>query len=969
MDKSKLNYNSNLESYDTSDSFIERHIGSSESEIKECLNTLGYESLEELTLDTIPNQILSDIGISLDPPLSESKALESLSSMIGKNKKFKSYIGMGYYDTMTPNVILRNILENPGWYTAYTPYQPEVSQGRLEMLINFQQVIMDLTGLEVSNASLLDEGTSAVEAMLLAYRSSKESKNIFLVSEFCHPQTVDLLITRGRPLGINVVVGDLDSLFVTHTDNFFGFIAQYPNTLGEVKDFEFLINHAKSQNAISILATDLLSLVLLKTPGEMGADIAIGSSQRFGVPLGFGGPHAAFIACKDQYKRLLPGRIIGRSIDKNSEVAYRMALQTREQHIRREKATSNICTAQSLLAITAAAYAMYHGPTGLKEISLRVHRYTRLVAKALQNAGFELLYKSFFDTIAIKSTNLKISNIKKKSLGKQINFRFYSKEIVSLSIDETTSLNDLHEILSCFISTKNFDFNSIDNQLGESLPAIAKSLMRKTSYLDNKVFNNYKSETDFLRYLKKLEDKDIALNKSMIPLGSCTMKLNATAEMIPISWPIVNSIHPFVPRQQSLGYKVIIDKLKDMLCKITGFDEVSLQPNAGAQGELAGLMTIKAFLEATGEASRDICLIPSSAHGTNPASAILAGMRVEIIKCDENGNVDTKDLAYKIQEFPDQIAALMVTYPSTHGVYEESISKICNMVHEAGGQVYMDGANLNALVGVSKPGNFGPDLCHINLHKTFCIPHGGGGPGVGPIAVKAHLSKFIPNHCLNTDAGPKSGFGPISSAPWGSASILPISLIYIMMMGAEGIKKATQVAILNANYIANKINKHFDILYTGRNGRVAHECIIDLREIKKNNNISEEDIAKRLIDYGFHAPTMSFPVPGTLMIEPTESESKKEIDRFCDALISIRSEINTYSMIENPQDSPLKNAPHSFKDLIDNNFNYLPTTAYPVQNSLEPNIRYIAPVARVNNAYGDKNFVCSCLPIEMYSEK
>jgi len=965
--KNNFNINSPIHDFDDSKSFIDRHIGSSDQEIADCLDFLNYKTLEELVMDTLPNKIILDVDLDLEKPRSEESALNHLNNLVSKNKIFKNYIGMGYYETKTPTVILRNILENPGWYTAYTPYQPEVSQGRLEMLLNYQQMIIDLTGLEVSNASLLDEGTAAVEAMLVAFRSCKNNKNTFLVSEYCHLQTIELLKTRAEPLGINVAVGHLDELFVKYEDSFFGFIAQYPDTLGTVKDYDFLISKAKSQDAISILATDLMSLLLLKSPGEMDCDLAVGSSQRFGVPLGFGGPHAAFISCKDKFKRLLPGRIIGISIDKNSDVAYRMALQTREQHIRREKATSNICTAQALLAIISAAYAIYHGPQGLKNISLKIHRIAKILALQLQNSGFNIINTNFFDTIAVKTTKSKLSAIKKKALKKKINFRYFSKDIISISVDEKTELDDLNDILFCF-GIKAESFDDLDSEINNNILSISKSLLRKTSFLNHEVFNSYRSETDFLRYLKRLEDKDIALNKSMIPLGSCTMKLNSTSEMIPVSWTSINSIHPFAPKNQTLGYRLLINDLKNMLSSITGFDEVSLQPNAGAQGELAGLLTIRKFLYATGESQRNICLIPSSAHGTNPASAVLAGMKVEIVKCDDNGNIDTIDLADKIQQFPDKIAALMVTYPSTHGVYEESISKICKMVHDAGGQVYMDGANLNALVGISKPGHFGPDLCHINLHKTFCIPHGGGGPGVGPIAVKSHLSNFLPNHPLNSDAGPKSGFGPVSSSPWGSASILPISLMYIYMMGSEGIKKSTQVAILNANYIASKIGKSFPILYSGRNGRVAHECIIDIRQIRKDHVVSEEDIAKRLIDYGFHAPTMSFPVPGTLMIEPTESESKKELDRFCNALIAIKKEIEKFSKIEDPKESPLKNSPHTFKDIVDGNFNYPITVAFPAYLD-STSFSYISPVGRVNNAFGDKNFVCTCLPIDFYAEK
>ena len=966
MDKEKANLSSPCLELSSEYSFVDRHIGNTDDDIGDMLEYLNCDSLDELILSTVPNQILLDVPLKIDSPRSEADAINYLKDKVEQNKVFKSYIGMGYYDTITPNVILRNILENPGWYTAYTPYQPEVSQGRLEMLINYQQVIMDLTGLEVANASLLDEGTAAVEAMMLAFRYSKDSRNIFLVSDSCHPQTISLLVTRARPLGIEIKIGNLEDLMEDNSESFFGFIAQYPDTVGNAKDYEFSIRKARSKNSISILACDLLALSILKSPGEMTADIAIGSSQRFGVPMGFGGPHAAFISCKEEYKRLLPGRIIGRSIDKNNNLAYRMTLQTREQHIRREKATSNICTAQSLLAIAAAAYAIYHGPKGIKKIAYRIHRLARILTNALLILGFEALNRIYFDTVAIKCPKKKLPSIKSKAIKNKLNFRFYSADTVTIALDETTTISDLYVILKCFSSSKNINLVDINASISSDLDVITKDLKRTKDFLSHPVFNSYKSETDFLRYIKKLEDKDFSLNKSMIPLGSCTMKLNATSEMIPMSWNKINSIHPFTPQSQVKGYKFIINKLTTALCDITGFDEVSLQPNAGAQGELAGLMTIRAFQEATGEGKRDICLIPNSAHGTNPASAVLAGLKVEIVKCDDNGNVDTKDLAYKIQQYTDRISALMITYPSTHGVFEENIGKISRMIHDAGGQVYMDGANLNALVGISKPGHFGPDLCHINLHKTFCIPHGGGGPGVGPIAVKKHLSSFLPNHDVVKNVGPQSSFGSISAAPWGSASILPISLMYIMMMGPSGIKKATQIAILNANYIAERLKSYFPILYTGRNEKVAHECIIDLRDIRKDHGITEEDIAKRLIDYGFHAPTMSFPVPGTLMIEPTESESKKEIDRFCDALISIYEEVLTYSNIKDINDSPLKNAPHTFFDIATKNFPYPFDVAFPPQNNDENGIRYISPIARVNNAYGDKNFACNCLPIEEY---
>ena len=868
---------------------------------------------------------------------------------------------MGYYGTYTPYVILRNILENPGWYTSYTPYQPEVAQGRLEMLLNFQQMIIDFTGMDIANASLLDEGTAAAEAMGLSYRISKsETKKVF-VSKNCHPQTIDVIRTRAEPLGLEIIVGDEDKDI---KEDIICGIIQYPGTLGDIKDPSEAISKIHKHNGKAVLVCDLLALAKLKTPAELGADIAVGSSQRFGIPMGYGGPHAAFFATKDEYKRSMPGRIVGVSVDRHGKKAYRLALQTREQHIRRDKATSNICTAQALLAIVSAAYAVYHGPQGIKKIAESVSQLTKNFADKLKQSGYELYSDHFFDTVTIKTLD-KTDKIYQNALDQHVNIRKVNSEMLAVSFDERKNIYRANQLLKIFNCSE-----TIKENMSENLSNIPENLLRTSSYLDHPVFNNYHSETEMLRYLKKLEDSDIALNKSMIALGSCTMKLNAVSEMIPVTWKEFSQPHPFSPVEQMEGYRELFTDLKNWLRSITGFSGVSLQPNAGAQGEFAGLMVIRKFHEKNNETNRNVCLIPSSAHGTNPASAQMVGMKVVVVKCDQHGNVDYEDLKTKAEEHSENLAALMVTYPSTHGVFEEKITDICDLIHNHGGQVYMDGANLNALVGIAKPGNFGPDVCHINLHKTFCIPHGGGGPGMGPIACKKHLEMFLPKHSVIKDCGPATGMGAVSAAPWGSSSILSISWMYIKMMGSEGLRKASQVAILNANYIAHKLKDSFPILYKGKTGNVAHECIIDIRSIKSDTGITEEDIAKRLIDFGYHAPTMSWPVAGTMMIEPTESESLSEIDKFCSTLQKIKQEIDKIQSGEYDKvDNPLKNAPHTHVELTANKWEHKyerEEAAYPSE-FLRTN-KYWPPVARVDNVYGDKNLFCTCPSMEEYED-
>lgn len=952
-----------LQSLTQQDDFISRHLGPSEHEIQEMLSTLGVNSLEELVDSTLPESIRFNGELKVGRTFTEVEALADLKSKASKNKVFKSYIGMGYYGTLVPNVILRNILENPGWYTAYTPYQAEISQGRLEMLLNYQQVVMDLTAMEVANASLLDEATAAAEAMTLAKRSNKKSKsNTYFVASDVHPQTLDVIQTRAQYFGFDVVVGNPETDLQNH--DVFGVQLQYPNTYGEVKDLTGVIEAAHKKGALVTVATDLMALTVLKAPGEMGADVVIGNSQRFGVPMGFGGPHAAFMACRDEYKRSAPGRIIGVSRDTRGNTAYRMAMQTREQHIRREKATSNICTAQALLANMAAAYAVYHGPETLKTIAERIERFTSLVRVALQEAGFQP-NTTHFDTLTFEGNT---SEIQSRALAAEINLR-YENGKVGLSLDETVTLQDLAVLIEV-LTGKPADLNALDQKVvSEDISGIPASLVRTSSYLQHPVFNTHHSEHGMLRYLKHLENKDYSLVHGMIPLGSCTMKLNATAEMIPVTWPEFGNIHPFAPVDQTEGYLEMITELENWLADVTGYDAVSMQPNSGAQGEYAGLLVIKKYHEARGEGHRNICLIPSSAHGTNPATASMMGMDVVVVKCDDNGNVDLEDLKAKTEKHSANLAALMVTYPSTHGVYEEAITEICDLIHQHGGQVYMDGANMNAQVGLAKPGLIGSDVSHLNLHKTFAIPHGGGGPGMGPIGVKAHLAPYLPNHKVRPVNA--SSTGAVSAAPYGSGAILPISWMYIKMLGNEGLKKSTEVALLNANYIARKLSGHYPVLYTGRHDRVAHECIIDIRPLKEATGITEEDIAKRLMDYGFHAPTMSFPVPGTLMIEPTESEPKAELDRFIEAMVSIRQEIREVEDgLIKAEETALHNAPHTMADLTDANWD----RAYTRETAVFPSrhtraSKYWPSVNRVDNVYGDRNFVCACPPISEYEEE
>jgi glycine dehydrogenase len=941
--------------------FIRRHIGPSEEDQNKMLNELGFKSLDDLISKTVPENILLKEELDIGEPNSEYEALRKLKAISKKNKIYSNFIGMGYYGTFTPYVILRNILENPGWYTSYTPYQPEVAQGRLEMLLNFQQMICDFTGMDISNASLLDEGTAAAEAVGLSYRLCKNDSNIVFVSKDCHPQTIDVIKTRAEPLGLTVVIGDENSEI---KEDIVCGILQYPGTLGDIKDPSEAISKIHKNNGKAVLVCDLLALAKLKTPAELGADIAVGSSQRFGIPMGYGGPHAGFFATKDEFKRSMPGRIIGVSVDRHGNKAYRLSLQTREQHIRRDKATSNICTAQALLAIVSAAYAVYHGPEGIKKIAENTSQLAKNFADKIKQSGYEIYSDHFFDTITIKTLD-KTESIYQNALSQNVNIRKVNSEMLSVAFDERKNVYRANQLLKIFNCSE-----TIKDKMNENLSNLPKNLLRTSSYLTHPVFNSYHSETEMLRYLKKLEDADIALNRSMIALGSCTMKLNAVAEMIPVTWREFSEPHPFAPVEQMEGFRTLFTDLKNWLRSVTGFSGVSLQPNAGAQGEFAGLMVIKKYHEQNGDTNRNVCLIPSSAHGTNPASAQMVGMKVVVIKCDEHGNVDINDLKEKAEIHKDNLAALMVTYPSTHGVFEEKITEICELIHNNGGQVYMDGANLNALVGVAKPGKFGPDVCHINLHKTFCIPHGGGGPGMGPIACKKHLEKYLPNHSVIKDCGPATGMGAVSAAPWGSSSILSISWMYIKMMGSEGLKKASQVAILNANYLAHKLKDTFPILYKGKNGNVAHECIIDIRKIKSETGITEEDIAKRLIDFGFHAPTMSWPVAGTMMIEPTESEGLNEINRFCNTLIKIKQEIDKIQSGHfDKVDNPLKNAPHTHVEVAANKWDHKyerEEAAYP--SEILKTTKYWPPVARVDNVYGDKNLFCTCPSIDEYKD-
>jgi len=933
--------------------FVDRHVGPNQEELSQMLHTIGVGSIEELIDLSIPKSIQSKEKLNVGNGISEKELIEKLKSIAEKNTIMKTYIGMGYYNCITPPVIQRNILENPGWYTQYTPYQAEISQGRLEALINFQTMVCDLTALPIANASLLDEATAAAEAMTMTYRMSKD-RNIFLVSKHCHPQTIDVLKTRSEPLGIAIQLCDDDDFIFNQ--NVFGSILQYPDTNGSVNNFQKLTNAAHKESAYVIIATDLMSLALLKPPGELGADVALGSSQRFGVPMGYGGPHAAFFAVKENFKRFLPGRLIGVSVDSEGNQAYRMSLQTREQHIRREKATSNICTAQVLLAIMSGMYAVYHGPKRIKEIARTIHQHTCDLATSLSKAGYEILNDTFFDTIRFLGPD----KTKEKLLKHNINIREFSDGSLGISIDETVMKKDISHLLS--ILNVSHELNNIS-----TLPS---DLRRETSFLSHPVFNSYHSETEMLRYIHRLETKDLSLNTSMIPLGSCTMKLNATTEMIGVTWPEFASIHPFVPVNQAKGYKHLFDDLSNWLGDITGLPGVSLQPNSGAQGEYAGLMVIRAFHLSQGDSNRNVCLIPESAHGTNPASAIMCGMEVIVVKCDSKGNIDIEDLKNKAQKHQNNLAALMITYPSTHGVFESTVQKICKIIHDHKGQVYMDGANLNAMVGVSRVSDIGVDVCHINLHKTFAIPHGGGGPGMGPICAAKHLTSFLPTHNVIPCNTSSNAISAVSATPWGSAGVLPISWSYMALLGNEGMKKSTSIAILNANYMAKLLEDHFPILYRGENGFNAHEFIIDLRPIRKESGITDEDIAKRLMDYGFHAPTMSWPVPGTLMIEPTESESKNELDRFCSAMISIKKEIN--DVIEGKSDAKnnmLKNSPHTMETITKETWDH----PYTREDAVFPapwlrEYKYWPTVGRIENAIGDRNLICTCPDISDYEE-
>ncbi len=942
------------------DRFAERHIGPDADEQARMLGTLGLSSLAELTDRTVPESIRVRQELDLPTALSEHAVLERLAGMAGRNDVLTSLIGMGYSGTITPPVILRNVLESPAWYTAYTPYQPEISQGRLEALLNFQTMVSDLTGMEIANASLLDESTAAAEAMAMLQRLNPKAGTTFFVDADCHPQTIDVVRTRAEPIGIEVVVGDPATDLPD--EGVFGVLLQYPGSSGEIRDLAPLIEQVHARGGMAAVAADLLSLTLLVPPGEQGADVVVGSSQRFGVPLGFGGPHAAFFATRDDHKRSMPGRLVGVSVDAGGRPALRLALQTREQHIRREKATSNICTAQVLLAVMAGLYGVYHGPDGLHEIARRVNMHTSALAATLRESGIEVVTEHFFDTITVRVPG-EADAIAARARDLGFNLRRVDADTLGISLDEAAG----------FVTWPLVEAFGIDRPSEGGVgfePSIPEHLRRTSPILEHPVFHRYHSETEMLRYLRKLADRDLALDRTMIPLGSCTMKLNATTEMIPVTWPEFAGVHPFAPSEQTVGYREMFAELEQWLCEITGYDAVSLQPNAGSQGELAGLLAIRAYHRDEGDTERDVCLIPASAHGTNAASAAMAGMKVIVVACDDDGNVDYDDLKTKAHDNADRLAALMVTYPSTHGVFEHRIGDICAVVHEFGGQVYLDGANLNALVGVAKPGKFGADVSHLNLHKTFCIPHGGGGPGVGPVAVRAHLAPYLPNHGQVAEAGPAGGLGVISAAPWGSAAILPISWTYIAMMGAEGLLEATQVAILNANYVARRLAPHYPVLYTGPDGMVAHECILDLRPITQETSVSVEDVAKRLIDYGFHAPTMSFPVAGTLMVEPTESESLAELDRFCDAMIAIRDEIRKVEAGDwSVDDSPLRHAPHPAADVATDAWDRpysRDDAAFPTAELRAD--KYWPPVSRIDNAYGDRNVMCECPPLSAYED-
>ncbi|HGY9579726.1 TPA: aminomethyl-transferring glycine dehydrogenase [Vibrio harveyi] len=950
-----------LQSLSTQNEFVARHNGPNKSDQQKMLEAINAVSLDALIDETVPAQIRLEQPMSLAEAKSEADMLAAMRKFADQNQVKRTFIGQGYYNTFTPNVILRNVMENPGWYTAYTPYQPEISQGRLEALLNYQQMVMDLTGMEIANASLLDEATAAAEAMTLCKRAGKSKSNVFFVADDVHPQTIEVVKTRAKFIGFEVLVGSLESL---PEQDVFGALVQYPGTTGEVRDLTDIIAKAQANKTLVTVATDLLASALLKPAGEMGADVAIGSAQRFGVPMGYGGPHAAFMATRDKHKRTIPGRVIGVSIDTNGNQALRMAMQTREQHIRREKATSNICTAQALLANMASFYAVYHGAEGLRTIARRTHHMTAILAAGLTKGGFELAHNSFFDTITI-NTGAQTEELYAKALAADINLRKLGTQL-GVSFDETTTVADVEALFAVFGVKE--EVAALSTEIaGNEFAAIPEALRRTTEYLTHPVFNTHHSETQMMRYLKQLENKDFSLTHGMIPLGSCTMKLNAAAEMIPVTWPEFGSIHPFAPAEQAAGYAALAKDLKEKLCEITGYDAFSLQPNSGASGEYAGLIAIQRYHESRGEGHRNVCLIPSSAHGTNPATASMVSMKVVVVKCDEEGNIDVTDLAAKIEKHKDNLSSIMITYPSTHGVYEEQVKEVCEMVHAAGGQVYLDGANMNAQVGLTTPGFIGSDVSHLNLHKTFCIPHGGGGPGMGPIGVKSHLAPFLPGHIENGADGENFA---VSAADMGSASILPISWAYIAMMGEAGLTDATKVAILNANYVMEQLRPHYPVLYRGSNGRVAHECIIDIRPLKEETGISEEDIAKRLMDYGFHAPTMSFPVAGTLMVEPTESEDLEELDRFCDAMIAIREEMTKVKNGEWSLDNnPLVNAPHTQVDLAKDEWD----RPYSRELGCFPSKatkswKYWPTVNRVDNVYGDRNLICSCPSIDNYED-
>ena len=943
--------------------FVDRHLGSDDGEIRAMLQALGLASLDQLVDATVPASIRMEGELDLPDAVTERGLLHRLRDLGARNSLFRSYLGMGYHGTVVPGVIKRNVLENPGWYTQYTPYQAEIAQGRLEALLNFQTMVMDLTGLDIANASLLDEGTAAAEAMTLLHGDAPEGRDVFLVAADCHPQTIAVVRTRARHMGIRIVVADADAFDLAGA---FGCLVQYPATDGLVRDFRGLAERAGAAGVRVVAATDLLALALLTPPGEWGADIAVGTAQRFGVPMGYGGPHAAFLAAKDEFKRRMPGRIIGVSVDAQGRRALRMALQTREQHIRREKATSNICTAQVLLAVMAAMYAVYHGPRGLHRIATRVHALTRTLAEGLSGAGHRVVHAHFFDTLRVHPAGMSAAQVLAAARKLHVNLRDLGHGMVGVALDETVDPEDLDDVMAAF-GVEGSDVRALAARTAAT--PFPDGLARTSGYLEHPVFNTHHSETEMLRYLHRLEAKDLSLNHSMIPLGSCTMKLNATSEMEPVTWPEWSLLHPFAPREQAEGYGVVIAELERWLAEVSGLDGVSLQPNSGAQGEYAGLLVIRAFHEHRGEPHRDVCLIPSSAHGTNPASAVMAGMRVVVVKVDANGSIDMTDLEARAAEHADRLGAIMVTYPSTHGVFEEHIGEVCDVVHRMGGLVYLDGANLNAQVGLCRPGDYGADVCHINLHKTFAIPHGGGGPGMGPICVTAELAPFLPSHPVISVGGAQA-IGPVASAPWGSASILLISWAYIALLGRVGVRRSTEVALLNANYMAKRLERHYDVLFRGKNGRVAHEFILDTRPLRKVTGITEEDVAKRLMDYGFHAPTMSWPVPGTIMVEPTESESKVEMDRFCDALISIRAEIQQVELgLLDRDDNPLKNAPHTAAVVMSDSWSrkYLrEQAAFPAPWTREH--KFWPTVGRVDNAHGDRNLVCSCPPIEAYAD-